>query len=173
MSPPHPFHGWLVRRQTQEAMCVCFKRVIHEEMLIVRRTRCGSVCVSPVMAGQQWVTLVQHPHWLGLSPPIKACQTTVSTHTKTTSPMEGTLTKKVVATYSLSWLIFTSVLQEKAALYALTQAIIKYSTILKDDVDLRILNISKSLQGLDYVPSANGISSTKNKSECSILYLQK
>lgn len=56
--------------------------------------------------------------------------------------MEGTLTKKVVATYSLSWLIFTSVLQEKAALYALTQAIIKYSTILKDDVDLRILNIS-------------------------------
>lgn len=48
--------------------------------------------------------------------------------------MEGTLTKKVVATYSLIWLIF-GILQKKAALYALTQTIIKYSTILKNDVD--------------------------------------
>lgn len=49
--------------------------------------------------------------------------------------MEGTLTKKVVATYSLILLIFPSILYEKAALYALTQTTIKYSTILKNDVD--------------------------------------
>lgn len=100
----------LVRRQTQEAMCVCFNRVIHKAADRQMHSSWSRQCVPSNGWAALGVPLVQAPHSLCLSPLIEAQQRTLSTHTTITSPMEGTLTKKVVATYSLILLIFPSVL---------------------------------------------------------------